>query len=766
MNNFNSFKYKKCILFFIIGYFISLYNLSYAQSNSKVIPCYTSEMHEIMMKANPKLAKLSYESEKRFDKFAAEFARKQILNNSLNKTSTLEGSKYIIPTVVHVIHSGWGTSDSISEEQVKSMFLPLFNDLRKVPGTRGFGGGTDTKIEFQLATKDPSGKTTNGIVYVMDSIKNRVRIDSDSAGIKPGFGNISLKNLSRWDTTRYCNIWIVNSIGTLNGQLGGIAGYAQYPWYPSPATDGVVVGHNFFGTLGSSKHYSSTTTHEIGHWVGLIHPFDSAGVDGCTPGNCLTWGDKVCDLNPTAPGFRTITKRENSCDNDYPDWANNSRNYMDYSDDEWKPNHYSPGQAVRSVASLENPEFYRKNKLWSQENNERCGVGSWGPPHANFWADNLRPCINSPVTFIDYSCNKPTEYRWKFIGATPETSTEQFPVVRYNRAGKFPVELWVKNYSGIKDSLIKLDFIEVIDTLYKPPFYEGFEGPIFPPKYWRIENPDTGKIEISELNKPKNDKTWEKVTKFGGFDSTKSSVRMPMFTYDDYWQRDGLVSPPLDLSGMKNVALKFSLSYRPIRWGKISFTDNSKDRDYTDTLEVYVTDDCGASWNRVLYAGGKDISTMNNNVLTIKNVNLDTTGDARTWKAHALNLDKWAGKSNIMFKFETINGWGNNLYLDDIKIVDEKVTNTLNRDKNIVSGAHIYPNPFHDSFNIKLEDSFLGEVNIQILDIQGRIVHTQNYSSLQSDKLLSISTNELSEGIYVISLNHAGNVHYYRIIKE
>ncbi|RYF77048.1 MAG: zinc metalloprotease, partial [Cytophagaceae bacterium] len=135
------------------------------------------------------------------------------------------------------------------------------------------------------------------------------------------------------DPAHNLNIWICN-IG------GGILGYAQFPG-GSAATDGVVIGPQYFGNTGyvaAPYDKGRTATHEIGHWLNLRH----------------IWGDASCgnDLvadTPTqqtanygCPSFPHVT-----CGNG----ANGDMymNYMDYTND---PCMYmfTNGQTTRSRA--------------------------------------------------------------------------------------------------------------------------------------------------------------------------------------------------------------------------------------------------------------------------------------------------------------------------------------------------------------------------------------------------------------------------------
>ncbi|MEW7277621.1 GEVED domain-containing protein [Aquimarina sp. 2201CG1-2-11] len=64
------------------------------------------------------------------------------------------------------------------------------------------------------------------------------------------------------------------------------------------------------------------------------------------------------------------------------------------------------------------------------------------------------------VRFDDLSENNPTSWYWEFEGATPSTSTEQIPQVKYSESGKYTVKLTVSNPHG-QDSKTREGYITV-----------------------------------------------------------------------------------------------------------------------------------------------------------------------------------------------------------------------------------------------------------------------------------------------------------------
>ena len=87
----------------------------------------------------------------------------------------------------------------------------------------------DSEVEFRLATKDPMGNCTDGVVRVFTS-KTR------SANDRTGF-----KAVSYWNAYSYLNVWTVANIGLESNAGGTILGYAQFPATGPLSTDGITV---------------------------------------------------------------------------------------------------------------------------------------------------------------------------------------------------------------------------------------------------------------------------------------------------------------------------------------------------------------------------------------------------------------------------------------------------------------------------------------------------------------------------------------------
>lgn len=205
-----------------------------------------------------------------------------------------------ISVVVNIIEKSPG---AVSQSQINSQIAILNEDFKNNnPRTSGapsaFAGlVADVAITFVYSNtvRTTSGKTSWG---TNDAMKD------------PNQGGIAAT-----DPSNFLNIWVCE-IG------GGILGYAQFPG-GSQATDGVVIGTDFFGetTAGGIYGHGRTATHEVGHWLNLRH----------------IWGDGRCNRDDYVADTPTSDRANYYCPS-YPTEhcrsADMTMNYMDYVQDD------------------------------------------------------------------------------------------------------------------------------------------------------------------------------------------------------------------------------------------------------------------------------------------------------------------------------------------------------------------------------------------------------------------------------------------------
>lgn len=303
-------------------------------------------------------------------------ARLEALEKFTRNYQPIEGEKVLrtIPVVVHIVYRT--STENINLAQIQSQMQVLNDDFRRLNADRDntWSQAADPEIEFCLATVDPNGNATSGIIRQSTTVN--------------GFGtNDRVKNSSQggsdaWPAADYMNMWVCN-IG------GGILGYAQFPGGPA-STDGVVMDYRYFGTTGTAQapfDLGRTATHEVGHYLNLRHIWGDGGCGasdfvGDTPDS--DGPNYGCATNSTACGTTDMVQ-----------------NYMDYSDDACM-NLFTSGQKTRMQAALTGSRA-------SLLNSNGCGTPGGG-------GGGGETCDDTEVTLTLVTDNYGSETSWSLTG--------------------------------------------------------------------------------------------------------------------------------------------------------------------------------------------------------------------------------------------------------------------------------------------------------------------------------------------------------------
>lgn len=186
--------------------------------------------------------------------------------------------RVVLQVVVHVIQDSTCTDGQVSDATVQSQIDILNEDFLALAGSPG-GGGTNAQIEFVLASMDPDGNPTNGITRHCNTTWYNDGGD--------------YWDTLAWDPLQYINVY-TNTAANARGYV---------PFLPSAGnamigatSDRVVINWLVFGQDSPFPPHDQgrTATHEVGHFLGLFHPY-FAGCGVATPPQCYTTGDTLCD---------------------------------------------------------------------------------------------------------------------------------------------------------------------------------------------------------------------------------------------------------------------------------------------------------------------------------------------------------------------------------------------------------------------------------------------------------------------------------------
>lgn len=289
----------------------------------------------------------------------------EILNSYKEIKSHKDKTIIEIPVVVHIVHrnshSNIGSGTNISDAQIEDQIRILNEDYSKTnsefpnpPRNNFLSISGNANIKFCLATEDPNGNSTNGITRTSTSQVNWDADDNSNSTCHEanGMKKTICGGKDGWDPSRYLNIWVCD---LTNSQSNGMTlGYAYLPGLladfnsSNDYKDGLVVDYRWFGSTGIATPQSDgrTATHEIGHYLGLMHTFcediDATGNWVCCDNDNTNWGGYVDDT-PAAKdiyfGVVSSNTNNNTCNDLLYGFSNDQidmdENYMSYAYNTW-----------------------------------------------------------------------------------------------------------------------------------------------------------------------------------------------------------------------------------------------------------------------------------------------------------------------------------------------------------------------------------------------------------------------------------------------
>ncbi len=249
-------------------------------------------------------------------------------------------------------------------------------------------------------------------------------------------------------------------------------------------------------------------------------------------------------------------------------------------------------------------------------------------------------CPGSMVPFIA-AAEGATSWSWNFGTGIPPAG-DQNPKTVFEEPGTYPIQLIVSNDSGA-DTITNQN-IQVDPAGTKILFFETFESP---PNDWIIFNPNNNTPFL-----------WYPVA---GQPFGKYAMMIDNYNNPNVGQLDAIVSPSFSLVGESNIFLEFDYAY------------SRRNESQLDTFRILLSEDGGASFPHLLVETVEDGS--GNFATVADSESFFTPQHSDDWCADfgtqcfAIPLDQFSGASQVKLMFLNETGSGNNLYLDNIRVV-------------------------------------------------------------------------------------------------
>lgn len=678
--------------------------------------CYTTEMQERWFTTHPEM-RAEYE---RLQQQAADADREQAKTGYQNVygKSASSVSNYTIPVVFHILHLGG--SENISDAQVKDAVDILTRDFNcNNADTANVVYAFKNKIgnpqfKFALATKDPNGNCTNGIIRHYDA--------------NTDWTNDFADYIYSWPRNRYLNVYVVRTMG------GGAAGYTYLPGSGVPASaDAIVILSTYIGSIGTGNVGTSRAlTHEVGHWFNLQHTWGGSNQPGVACGD-----DGVSDT-PITKGYTSCNLNNTAICN--PSVQENIQNYMDYA---YCQRMFTIGQSTRMINSI-NSTVAGRNNISTSGNLALTGANNTptvcAPMVQLVPATTLSVCVGQTLTLKTFTANgNPTSYAWSgnngVVVSNPSAANAQVMVgaagpstvncVVSNAAGSYTQSILVTGLSGVAD--VSGAYSESFESLVLPQGW-SLVDPNAPNANW-VQTSDAASLGyISML--------------IAGENLPPNAVRV-------------FESPSYDFKNNPGALYTFKYAYRRSKTST------------NDIFKVQVSGNCGGSWTDVYVPGAYQLAQGSGE-----------TGTAlfypiTEWKLYDLtqhpNFAPFLSNENVRMRFYFQedaggSGYGNRMYIDEVNFTTPTGVNELTR----AIGLGVYPNPSSGAFAVRFSLSDQSSVRYTVSTVSGaEAIASQQMQLAPGEHTFSINSDRsLMPGVYFLTLDLNGSRMCRKLIVE
>lgn len=616
---------------------------------------------------------------------------------------------HTVPVVFHILHIGG--VENISDAQVIDQVAILNRDFQKqnqdtilvVPSFTN--NIANVGFQFELATIDPLGNCTNGIIRHFDPITTTWPMPT--VDFTP--------YAYTWPPNKYLNVYVVNNIEGLNGA------YTILPGVPVPSiADAIVIEHNVTGSIGTANVANSRVlTHEVAHWFNVLHIWGSTNSPGVACGD-----DGVTDT-PITKGFISCsTSNAAVCT---PSVQENVQNYMDYSPCKIM---FTNGQASRMLTCITGTINNRHN-LSSSSNLLATGITTTVAnciPLVELGAIPAKTvCLGNPMSVIAYTSNaNASNYFWSAsAGVIITNSTSPTTSVSFSGVGNYTITCVASNTNGASTAsmivMVKTNTAQVSGS-----YPESFESAGLPLN-WMIHNPNTMPTNWSISNF---------ASSLGGQSMFVNAETAPTGSEEIF------ETPSYDFLNNPGATFTFKTAY-----ARQTATHN-------DVFKVQASKNCGGTWSDIYVPTPAFLSTGSGGVSSSLFV-----PNSSQWKAYNLTLhpafSSFKNESNVIIRFyfkeDITTGYGNRLYLDEVNFSSPAGINEFTQRINL----NVYPNPVNDELSLQFDLHDNGKVRVSLLNALGSEVMYNDMATLNpgTHKIKLDVGGRLHPGVYFLNVD-------------
>lgn len=403
--------------------------------------------------------------------------------------------------------------------------------------------------------------------------------------------------------------------------------------------------------------------------------------------------------------------------------------YRNNSMPDWE--HFAEGLPVEMNTNIIRP-FYRDSKIRLAS----YGKGIWesplfeapAKPIAQISVDrytDMVQCEIAPFHYVDHSIinHSGASWEWEFQGGEPSTASGIEAEVTYSETGTYLTVLTITDSLGNSDT--DSLYIHITQHAAIPNLAEDFESS-FPPDGFLVKNPDGG---IS----------WQGNSEVGGFGSSSQCMQIDNYNYSPGGDEDD-IQVLMSLNQATSAFLTFDIAYT--LWGG----------NYSDSLEILVSTDCGQTFSSEYFKGGEDLATR-------PAFNEPYIPTPEEWRTDTVNLDAFLEHETILLNFRNHSGYGNNLYIDNINIDAEYLTDI--EPAILDQGVQLFPNPVRQGNKLHIKTPYKEGIWIDIYAVDGKMIYRKQHPAITS-----LNTRDLNSGVYLCVIRSKNQIRKASFIVE
>jgi hypothetical protein len=211
------------------------------------------------------------------------------------------------------------------------------------------------------------------------------------------------------------------------------------------------------------------------------------------------------------------------------------------------------------------------------------------------------------------------------------------------------------------------------------------------------------------------------------------------------------------------TALAYDVTTLPVPALSFKAAYQQKVTTNADKLQIFTSTDCGATWvsRRIILATA--LASLSGGVSTSPYV-----PSPSQFTTYTVNINGVSGSHAVMFRWEflaDVNGPGNNLYIDDINIIDNSTGITNLED---VVNFNVYPNPAAGKFNLAFNLNESRNIAVNVTDMLGRVIEKLETKEYKTGELILPVGNykALDAGMYLVNIQIDGQLLSRKVIVE